>query len=369
MADKTPKRLRLKKLLELSLVDDPANQHAHVTIHKRRGDDPADYAALPVAIVKAASSPSAKTFDQILAEAEAERRRWEASEKLYPLFSALRQSLENIAGDAAVDQKGKAAKIKESVTAFLGAVKTALPDVEAEIAKALRADPVIAEVLADKAAGGLGDSEENGMDKDLKIAELTKSVEDLTKKLEAETSALAIAKAALKKSESEVTALKAAEEIAKSDETLTVDGITVRKSKVDPDLFAVIKAQAERTEITEFEKMAASGDFARLPLTPVEKAKALRAVHKMAEADRNAVLTLLKAGNSAMGSVLRVVGAGGDVPAGSAQEKFDKAVGDFAKSKNMDKDAAADAFLKTDEGRALYAEIDAEHRKRAKEAA
>lgn len=109
----------------------------------------------------------------------------------------------------------------------------------------------------------------------------------------------AVAKAAEEK--------KAADLAKASDESLTVDGVTIMKS-ANPGLFAIVKSQQakiaenaaeiakanERTEMVTLEKRA-TDEFAHLPGTATEKAGVLKLLKSAPEAVRTSAEAILKA--------------------------------------------------------------------------
>lgn len=179
-----------------------------------------------------------------------------------------------------------------------------------------------------------------------KVADLEKQIADLTKRAEA--------------AEAEVQKLKDAE-IAKNDEVITVGGKEIRKSKMDPEAFAVIKAQADdlakrddEIELGKFQKRA-EDEFGNLPGEPVAKAKALRAVSKLDEETRKTIETMLKSGNETVGKGMKEIGGnGGDPKDGltKAETQIDAKAKEIAKRDSVTYEAAYTKAL--DENPDLY---------------
>jgi hypothetical protein len=353
-------RLKGLRIRELSLVDEPANKGARVSIFKR---DPVQQIVKSViAMANTAAPGTAKSFEQLLSENEAQRRQWEAQEELYPVFDALRESLRSIAADAGMDMTAKAVAIRVSIEQFVAAVTEKLPDVEEELSKAIKQNPAAAGFFN---AGKTGDNVQKGdntMDDKQKVADLEKQVADLTKRL-ADFEAL---EKRAKEAEAKVADLTKAADLAKNDEVLTVGGAEVRKSAVGESVFAVMKAQQgeiekanDKVELAELEK-AAAADYGKLPGTNIDKAKVLKAMKKKKPMDDEtckALETMLKAGNEAMKGMMTPTGyAGGNGGDDSAEAKMDKRAVEIAKAKGITKAAAYAEFLNTDEGRALYGE-------------
>jgi hypothetical protein len=144
------------------------------------------------------------------------------------------------------------------------------------------------------------------------------------------------------------------DEIAKGDETFESDGVTIRKSEVGESTFKLLKSQAEKIEMADFTKRA-EGEFVHLPGETVAKAKAIRAVSKLGKEDREAVETMLKAGEKAMADAMKVVGKGGQADGDSAEAKLDALAKTHAETHKVDFNKAYNAVLDTAEGRELYA--------------
>jgi len=326
-------KLKGLRLAELSLVDFPANPGAKVTLHKR-GD--------PLAIIRKWDEPRARAFVDLMTENEARRRQWEANEELWPLFTALQDSLSSIVGDMALDSATKTRRAEESVNQFLAALREKFPEVEAEVAKAFGS-----------AAGKPGDqkvgTEEKSMSDDVKkVADLEVQVADLTKKLADETA--------------KVAELTKAKDAIEKDEVIKVGETEIRKSVVGDGVFAAMKAQEDRIaksdearEIAEFSKSAET-NYGNLPGEVVAKAKAMRAIAKLDDEAKTTVEAMLKAGDAAMKAGFTTVGKAGVPMTGSAEDKLDKLAKAKAEKDGVPVAKAYDDILKTEEGSRLYAE-------------
>lgn len=369
--------LKQLRLDELSLVQRGANKGALVTLHKRADPEIATLAKFGGALVACAADGDEKSFEALLAANEAERKRWEANDKLWPLFSALSDSLRAIvtSGD---DRTAKVAQIRTNVEAFMASVRDALPDVESELQKALRDNPAAAGVMKEAGARPGPETRKEG-DLMKTVEQLTAELATMTQKAETATAALQTAQserdAAVKKAAdatAEVDALKKAAEIAKADEFIEVDGVKLYKSVAGEQNFAFAKAQQTRllkseeaVELTKFEK-AAESDYGNLPGEPVAKAKALRAIAKMGDEDRKIVETMLKAGNAAQMGLTTELGKANPGPApGSAIEKLDALAKKHAADNKIPFTKAYSEVLDTPEGAALYAKSEDEKKKAA----
>ena len=155
------------------------------------------------------------------------------------------------------------------------------------------------------------------------------------------------------------TELAKRDEIAKGDETFESDGVTIRKSEVGEGAFKMLKSQADKIEMAEFTKRA-EGEFTHLPGEAVAKAKAIRAVSKLGKEDRDAVETMLKAGEKAMADAMKVIGKDGGPSGDNAVSKLDALAKSYATEHKVDFTKAYNAVLDTDEGRELYKQFTAE---------
>lgn len=292
------------------------------------------------AIAAETGKPGARSFADILAENEECRREWEANERLWPLFSALQASIQSIAADADKDTAAKTDMIRASVDDFLAAVSDAVPDVEAELEKALI-----------KAGDGLHlvNKGDPSMTDTSKVADLERQVAELTKALDAE--------------KAKVVDLTKAADIAKNDESFEADGQTIRKSDVGENAFKFMKAQAEKIAMNDFAKKA-EVDLPYLPGETVAKAQVLRHIAKLDADVAKTLNAMLAAGNAAMkaGMVEKGHGIGGFT---KAEDELNALVEAHVAAKNVSKAAAYEAVLNTADGKRLYAEMDQEKKRAA----
>lgn len=143
-------------------------------------------------------------------------------------------------------------------------------------------------------------------------------------------------------------------DIAKNDETFEHEGTVIRKSVVGEDQFKVIKSLSETNEINAFTKRAET-EIPALPGTSIAKAKALRAVSKLAKEDREVVEAMLKSGNAAMKTQLTTLGKDGNGD-DTAEGELEKMVATYMTTdKTVSKAVAYTKVLETAAGKALYA--------------
>ena len=138
MVDGKPVRARFTalKLGELSSVDKPAQPGATAVILKRDESQPAPEPAqkaapsvLALAVAKYVETDAgAHTFDEVL-QANV------FDEKIWPMVSALSQSIRSIMADTKVKGADKEAKVTQSVDEFLAAVRDISPTAEKRLAE------------------------------------------------------------------------------------------------------------------------------------------------------------------------------------------------------------------------------------------
>jgi hypothetical protein len=168
-------------------------------------------------------------------------------------------------------------------------------------------------------------------------------------------------KAQMGKRDETIVELTKANDIAKSDEVIKVGDTEIRKSAVGDSTFAMFKAQNaeiakanDARELVELTKRAET-ELSALPGEAVAKAAVLKAVAKMAEAERTALDAMLKGGQAALASLMKSKGRDGVSGEGAtADEKIEALAKSYAKEKGVTIAKATDAIMQTDEGRALY---------------
>jgi hypothetical protein len=255
-------------------------------------------------------------------------------DELCEMWSALMSSVSSIRCDDEMSPDQKLAAIKGSITQYVTMLRDKAPDgLIDDMSDALAGDPAGDQTVSKK---------ETPMSDELKkVADLEKQIADLTKRAtDAEAKAADLVKAA---------------EIAKSDETFTAEGTTIRKSEVGEGTFKLLKSQHERLELGDFEKRAAA-EVPNLPGEAITKAKALRAVAKMDKDTADALTAMLKAGNEAMKKAFTPIGSDAGRSFSKAEDELTSLAKAHAEKHNVSFAKAYDAVLKTDEGRRLYSE-------------
>jgi hypothetical protein len=376
------------KLNEISAVDHPAQEHALAAIIKRAGDDVTKRDLIAQEIVKRYIDPAdgAISFADVLANSEEQARYNNAVGCWYEpaartAINAMDTSIASILGDANLSVAAKQIQLRTTVEGFLNQINTKWPEIEAALSKAFEKS-----------------SEGDIMDKE-ELAKLQKSVKDLTEKvgtlttdlasvtkerdaLKADKDALAAdaemlkARAKMKDDEKEYmdnladdekkkafVAMKSEEraaEIAKArsgDETVTIEGRTIRKSVVGADQFEIFKATAARIEKqdkeiaserdlrknAEFTKVA-EDKLGDLPGEITAKVAVLKALEPIPAEVRKTLDAMLDAGAKAIKSAFDRLGSGdgkGLSPSlQKARQAFEGKVSEIAKRDNISKTAA-----------------------------
>lgn len=139
------------------------------------------------------------------------------------------------------------------------------------------------------------------------------------------------------------------------DETLTSNGVSIRKSQVGPGAFAFMKAQAEaltqsqalitkanEERATEFYKSRVATEFAHVAGTVDDRVALLKSIDSMPEAARPGQLSILKAAEATaklafttFGKSSGVVDSAGEDPKAAALAKLDTSAKEVAKAKNI----------------------------------
>lgn len=227
--------------------------------------------------------------------------------------------------------------------------------------------------------------EESNMDKEAMV-KLQKSNDELQEKL-AKSEFLASltdvekahyngldkdGKSAFEKMDADARKTTVDEAIAKkaaSDETIDVEGTTVRKSEVGPGVFAFMKAQqakmdaavakADRLEAESVQKgLEAEAEklWPNTAGTAADKAQMLKSIRSMPEAQQEAQMKMLKAADEAMAKSFKEEGQAGSAEAGSASEKLNKKAEELAAKDGITFEKAYSKVLETAEGSRLYSE-------------
>lgn len=272
-------RFMTLKLDELSAVDMPAQEGAQAVIMKRAS---ADHPILKYVCTE----DGAKTFVEVLAATEAERKHWAANDKIWPVINAVTDSIRSIIGDSKIGWATKQTMLRETVEGFIAEVNEKAPEIEAELTKYL-----------DEGVIKMSDIEKKLEAAEAALAKAQTDIADLTKARDE-----AVAKA--KESDDETKDAKEKfENLKKSgdDEILKVGDAEVRKSVVGDAQFAIFKAQqSEVAKLNDNLLMAtlekrADAEMGSLPGTSIEKAAILKHVAGMPEDVKKSFDTIITA--------------------------------------------------------------------------
>lgn len=336
------------RVVEVSLVDKPANPGARIVLHKT-ADKPAPDVH-PEGVLKTGlmemfkGDDGAQSFTDALAENEARERAWKAQEELWKLFDALRESLTSIACDTSLVPAEKLKQIETSVDQFVTAIRAKFPDVEGELIKLLSEHPDFGEMFKQEQKD-TPDMDPKELQKKLdEQAAQIKALTDTVTTLQAEkASKLSDAETEYQKSlpatEQDAFAKMAPADRAKlmtekpiekkaaqqgDDEMLKFGNEVIKKSEVGAGVFAALKMQQQTIaaqagqivairEDAEILKLTTEAEqkFPNLPGSPTEKAQALRAIRQLDKGVARTIEQMLAAGDKGAGSNLNEVGKGG----------------------------------------------------------
>jgi hypothetical protein len=354
-----PTKLKNLKLIELSLVDHPANKHARIAIFKREGE-------LPAAIAK---EVEAMDFNEVLAERDARMRQSEIENQVAGCWYTLQESFATIAVDPSLGADAKIKAMQSSLNQFIEALSEA-PDVEKALARRFEKSPALAVLKVGRADATNHDGDDD-MDLKQEVEQLNGTVADLTKKLADADTALATVTKARDDATSALTAAEAARKSAEEDEVLIIGEEPIRKSAVGESVFKAMKVQQdqiakanEARELVELQKRAET-ELNGLPGETIAKAHVLRAVEGLPEDVRKSLSEMLKAGAAAVLSKTREMGQGGSRPTEGAQSELDALINKYAEDHKVTVTIATDAVLKTAAGNSLFQQARLEKRQRA----
>ena len=342
-----PYNLEELDLAEISLVDNPANQHAKVVLWKRAGMS-SEVEQICDTVKKSYDNPQAD-FNDALRESMDNEISWKL---VGALQESIRASMEDLSGEA------REAKIRENVEAFIIASRTYLDGVnkmtDAEKAKLKQymddgmdekdaRAAVMRETRKDAGPSGNNDGQkEQQMDvKELekKLTDLEGQVGELTKANETATAekddllkAVEAAGLKIEKSDDGVKVEKAA-----TPEYVEFNGEKIEKSAVPASILKAIEdsnakiAKMESEREVEALAKRADAELPNLSGTAVQRGQLLKAVDAIAnEADRAAVTEALKAADSAVSKLFETVGKTASQDEDSPEAKLDGLVAKFA---------------------------------------
>lgn len=141
------------------------------------------------------------------------------------------------------------------------------------------------------------------------------------------------------------------------------DGVTVAKSAVGTAAYNVMKSQHQQiaklrdeADMTRLVKQAES-ELKHLPGEAVAKAKVLKSIERMPQAERDALTAMLKSGDAACAPGFKPAAAAGEPAAGAAEATLGGMVTKYMTEHKVTKSAALKAVYASEEGKALLEEI------------
>ena len=363
----TRRIMRRFRLNEISTVDIPAQEGALLTLTKRhsKGDKLAD------GIIKQYVDPmdGAKTFAEIL-ECFAEDKKYsEIMEVAWPKVRALDTSLRSIIADKSLEVGDKHTAMRSSVEGFLALIRQDMPEVEEVLDKALQSEGPPSKKERKMPKGVVNrksrkqdedmdfeDEDEEDEDKPLtakdlkkleskmaKQAEMLKEVTEerdaLKAKLDLQEQIAALDEPTRKfymqnlsndKAKAEFLELdKTMQQVmmrkaATGDEEIVVDGHTIKKSVVGPNMFAMFKSQIDKTANLEKQvaeesdkrieaelTKRAEEELAHLPGKTEEKVKLLKQLAKLPKEEHETLTAIFKAANTKAAPMFDRLGTNG----------------------------------------------------------
>lgn len=319
-----PRRATKLRVQFLSGVDAPAHQGADVSIIKFKTGN--------------AMQPVLKTiFSQALAEKQYEKavndmlcQAWELR-----LDAALREVAEDIGKDPMLDEAGKQAALRAAVDEYIVRLHSAM--VGTPVSKTV-------------------DTKEAEMADEQIQADLAKykALSELTDLQKAHYATLGEAE--------QVEFLKGKRDVPADESFTDVDGGVVFKSAVGSAAFNVMKGQHERMakmqddmDLQRLTKRAET-EMKHLPGELVAKARVLKAVERMPEAERATLDAILKAADAAAAPGFKPAAVAGEESTDPA-DKLEKMAKQRAADNKISYNQAYTEVLGTDEGKALYKEM------------
>lgn len=388
-----PKQLHNLQLHEVSLVDRPANPGARIVLFKRDQD----MASLEAVVESGPDGvwflkfidlvKDARSFSETLEAFEAREEAFGVIDKAFTLASVLAESVQSILDDP--EATNKRSLIARSVKQFRSAVTDLIPNLEKAVTvrkAGSLADPslilkhYLEANMPTPNEDRIGELENEIAENAAKIEEAEqarKAAEDKSERAEAVLQLSADARKhfdsldeggrtsflKLDAKAQSVAVTKALE----GDETLTVEGATIRKSEVGDAVFAVFKAQdaeirkaREQSEVEIAKReltesiAKAERDIPYLPGEPALKGRALLAINKMDGDVAKTLEAMLKSGDEAFRRLTHEVGHN-QPSADSPEAQLDALAEAYAKEEGVSFQKAYSEILDSEAGSKLYA--------------
>lgn len=258
-------------------------------------------------------------------------------QRVWPVNDALKEAAEKIVKD-------------ETVTDKQAAMRTLISEYVAEVSRVLNETDIFKRKEAEMA-----DEQTQA-----ELATLRKE-RDLHKALSELSDVQKAHYATLGESE-QVEFLKGSRTVPADESFTDIDGSVIAKSAVGAGAFQVLKQQnarmAKMQDDLDMQTLTkrAETELKHLPGEVVAKARVLKAINKMPEAERATLDQILKAADAAAAPGFKPAAVAGEESTDPA-DKLEKMAKQHATDNKVSYSAAYTAVLATDEGKALYKEM------------
>lgn len=337
-----PRKATQLKIGYLSAVDMPAHEGAQAIVLKARmlKEAPADMTPM----IKSAFTDALREKQYEKAVEDALCQTWELQ-----LNSALREAAEDIAKDPNIADKPAA--LREAMNEYITVLHAAMLGTTVNKAK------------PEEQPDGANKQQEADMADEKELAKLRAlaAMTDVQKAHHAKLDEQGQAEFEAFSAEERDAVVKA---LAVEDESFVGDdGVTVTKSAVGAAAYAVMKSQYQQiaklrdeADMTRLVKQAES-ELKHLPGEAVTKAKVLKSIERMPQAERDALTAMLKSGDAACAPGFVPAASAGEPAAGAAEATLEGMVTKYMTEHKVTKSAALKAVYASEEGKALLEEI------------
>lgn len=326
-----PRKAVELKIGYLSAVDMPAHEGAQVTILKARITTKETTQVDGQTLLKS-------VFSAALAERKLSQQIESMFDQQYPLRGALREAAEEIAKDDTITDKQAA--LRGAVDEYINTLHLAM----------------VGELVSKSSDKPKDDPKEADMADEQTQAELAKykALSELSDVQKAHYATLSEAE--------QVEFLKGKREVPADESFTDVDGAVVSKSAVGSAAYQVMKAQnarlAKMQDDLDMQTLTkrAETELKHLPGDVVAKSRVLKAIDKMPEAERATIDQILKAADAAAAPGFKPAAVAGE-ESNDPEDKLEKMAKQHAADNKVSYSAAYAAVLATDEGKAIYKEM------------
>lgn len=316
----------------LSAVDMPAHEGAQAVVLKARMTEKGTMTTEQL---------MKSVFTDALMETKVEQNLCDLLwQKVWPVNDALKEAAENIVKDDTITDKQAA--MRQIISEYVAEVSRVLNETDV-----FKSNPQQEADMADE--------------KQLAKFKALAAMSDVQKAHHAKLDEQGQAEFEAMSSEDRDAVVKA---LHVEDETFVGDdGVTVSKAAVGAAAFSVMKSQhlqisnlREQADLTRLAKQAES-DLSHLPGEVVLKAKVLKSIERMPQAEREALTAMLKAGDAASAPGFVPAAKAGEATPEAAEATLEAMVTKHMAEHNVTKSAALKAVYASEEGRALLEEI------------